>query len=222
MSRTRTLCWAVSCSALLLASCTRRDASPTGPAPATEKSPHVNTADTPPAPHDAPKSTADDDAHASSDVNPNQALLDEVNSSPNWFRARKTQSIWARRMEADQKVQTLEGLEQVKAGDFLCRGEKGEVWPQAQAKLESRYVATEEVDAEGWRKYVPRPDAPGVMALPMERPFVVETKRGRLSGKEGDYLLKNYQDRDAASPKDLWIVDQQLFRESYQAVTEQK
>jgi len=148
----------------------------------------------------------------------NRQLLDEVNRVGSWFHARKTRPIWARKVEREQTVATLEGTERVAAGDFLCRGEAGDVWPQSAEGLEARYVATAEVDADGWRRYEPRADAPGVCAAQVNHPFSVQSDRGRLAGKAGDYVVKDYRDKDVDYPQDVWIVDQELFRATYQAV----
>ena len=149
---------------------------------------------------------------------PNKTLLDEANKSPHWFHAKKTRPIWARELEADQQVQTLEGLETVQAGHYLCKGEAGDIWPQTKEQLGKRYSPTDEISADGWRKHVPRPDARGVMAVPIEHSFGVLTSWGQLTGKPGDFLVKNFQDRDVPYPDDVWIVDQKLFRETYEAV----
>ena len=94
----------------------------------------------------------------------NRELLAEVNATGTWFRAKKTRPIWAKLVTDDQTVQTLEGEEEVKAGDFLCRGEIGEIWPQSAASLGKKYVETDEIE-DGWCKYQPNPDAQGVMAF---------------------------------------------------------
>jgi hypothetical protein len=146
---------------------------------------------------------------------PNQVLLQEIDRAGAGFHARKTRPIWARELTADQEVQTLEGLVQAKAGDFLCRGEAGELWPQRAASLTSKYTATDQVDADGWRQYTPRPDAEGVMAAQVPHPFTVQAKWGPLTGKPGDYVLKNFRDREVANPEDVWLVDQALFRATY-------
>ena len=57
---------------------------------------------------------------------PNQALLDEAAQSKEWFHARKTRPIWARKLDRDQTFQTLERPVAAQAGDFLCRGAAGE------------------------------------------------------------------------------------------------
>ena len=114
---------------------------------------------------------------------------------------------------------TLEGPEQVPAGDFICRGEAGDFWAQTEATLKKRYVATGEIE-DGWERYQPHPDAEGVMAIAVDHAFPVQASWGKLQGKPGDYLLKNFADRDNPAPKDLWIVDQTLFRQTYEDVRE--
>lgn len=145
----------------------------------------------------------------------NAALLKEANSAAKWFHAKKTRPIWARRLEEPQSVQTLEGKEEVPAGHFLCKGEAGDIWPQTEQTLNKRYVATDEVSPDGWRKYAPHPDAEGVMATPIDHSFTVQTRWGEMTGKPGDFLLKNFQDRDNPDPTDVWIVDQKLFAQTY-------
>jgi hypothetical protein len=150
----------------------------------------------------------------------NVAILDEINAARTWFHAKKVRPIWVKQLEHDQTVKTLEGIETVKAGDYLCRGEAGDIWPQKAKSLESKYTKTQETDAEGWSKYVPRPDAQGVLAAQVAHAFQVHAKWGVLTGKPGDYIVKNYADRDVAYPTDVWIVDRALFKATYQAVGE--
>jgi hypothetical protein len=149
----------------------------------------------------------------------NQPLLDEVAAAGLWFHARKTRPIWVRKLESPQRIKTLEGEEEVPAGTFLCRGEAGDFWPQTPERLESKYEATDEASDDGWRKYVPRPDNEGVLAAQIGHSFQVEAAWGTLTGKPGDYVVKNYSDQDVASPADVWIVDQGLFQATYQSVS---
>ena len=58
------------------------------------------------------------------------------------------------------------------------------------------------------------------MATPLDHPFEVQATWGQLSGKPGDFLLKNFSDRETASPEDVWIVDQTLFQQTYEAVAD--
>ena len=117
--------------------------------------------------------------------------------------------------EATQ-VKTLEGEETVQPGDFLCKGEAGDIWPQKKAELEKKYAVTGEVSDDGWRKYRPRLDAVGVLAAEVNHPFVVHAKWGVLQGKAGDFLIKNYADKETSYPADVWLVDQKLFEQTYE------
>lgn len=153
---------------------------------------------------------------------PNRELLDKANADGVWIHAKKTRPIQAKRLEAAQLVKTLEGEEQVEAGHYLCRGEAGDIWPQSEETLLKRYNATDEVDADGWRKYVPHPDAQGVLATQIDHAFSVQASWGKLTGKPGDFLVKNFQDGETAYPDDVWIVDQTLFRQTYETVAERK
>jgi len=149
---------------------------------------------------------------------PNQRLLSDVNAAKTWFHARKTRPIWARQLTQAEQVQTLEGVEEVPAGQMLCRGEAGDIWPQSPERLEEKYQATGETDDQGWQKYVPAPDNQGVMAAEVPHSFQVQAKWGELRGKSGDYLVKNYEDRDSPYPDDVWIVDHSLFHATYEQV----
>ncbi|MEI8384272.1 MAG: hypothetical protein WCJ09_29465 [Planctomycetota bacterium] len=169
------------------------------------------------------ESASQKDAEATSSKpadSPNKALLDEANAAGKWFHAKKTRPIWAKRLEAAQTVKTLEGEEQVAAGHFLCKGEAGDIWPQTEKDLNKRYTATDEVTTDGWGKYQPHPDAQGVMATPIDHPFEVQATWGQLTGKPRDFLVKNFQDRETAYPADVWIVDQILFRQTYESVVQ--
>lgn len=130
----------------------------------------------------------------------------------------KTKAIQARRLDRDETVSTLEGPVKAKAGDFLCRGEAGELWPQSAESLEKRYTATDDLTSDGWRLYAPKADAEGAMAAPVTHAFSVVATWGKLHGKAGDYVLKQFSDRGEPYPQDVWIVDQSLFRATYEPV----
>jgi hypothetical protein len=153
---------------------------------------------------------------------PNMEILDEVARAKAWFHAKRVRPIWAKVLDQDQTVDTIEGPTKGKAGDYLCRGEAGEFWAQSAKQIAERYEKTDEVDAGGWRKYAPRPDNLGVMAAQVNHAFSVHAKWGVLAGKPGDYVLKSFTDRDAAYPDDVWVVDQALFQLTYQAVEHAK
>jgi hypothetical protein len=150
-------------------------------------------------------------------ANVNAAILEKVNASGVWFHAKKTAPLWARPLEKDQTIKTLEGDVTAKAGDFLCRGAAGEFWPQSAERLSEKYNPTEEVDAEGFRKFLPNSE---VMAAQVDQPFQVKTSWGDLDGKSGDFILKSFADKEVEYPDSVWIVDKQLFADTYERVTE--
>jgi hypothetical protein len=150
-------------------------------------------------------------------ANANKAILDEVNAAATWFGAKKTVPVWAKQLEEDQTVETLEGPTTAKAGDFLCRGADGELWPQDTERLYEKYDQTEEVDEAGFRKFLPKSK---VMAAQVDHPFHVKTSWGDLEGEPGDFILKSFDDRQVEYPDDVWIVDKKLFAETYERIEE--
>ena len=54
-------------------------------------------------------------------------------------------------------------------------------------------------------------DAEGVLAAQVDHEFTVESPWGQLRGKPGDFVVKNYADKDTAYPQDVWLVDRGFF-----------
>ncbi|MEL6897797.1 MAG: PGDYG domain-containing protein, partial [Planctomycetota bacterium] len=102
------------------------------------------------------------------------------------------------------------GTEMVRAGDAICRGVQGELWPQDMEQVRKKYDETGEEDDEGWRKFKPKPGAPPVFAAAINHSFTVQSGWGLLSGKSGDYLVRSSTDKS-----DHWIVDKTIFEASY-------
>ena len=152
----------------------------------------------------------------------NLSLLNEVHVAGVCFHARKSRPIWAKRLETSTRVPTLEGEEEVPAGTFLCRGEAGDIWPQTAERLRAKYRATNDITDDGWCRYQPHPDNTGVLAARIDHPFAVTATWGELQGKAGDFLVKNYADRNTACPTDLWIVDRALFEATYTRVADER
>ena len=148
----------------------------------------------------------------------NEAILSEVNAAGLWFHAKKTRPIWVRRLDREETIKTLEGDEQVPAGNYLCRGEAGDLWPQTEQRLLAKYDLTDESDDQGWQRCNPKPDAAGVMAAQIPHSFQVVAQWGTLTGKPNDYLIKNHEDANTPYPTDIWIVDQTLFDATYERV----
>lgn len=145
-------------------------------------------------------------------LNPNGILSPDV--AQTLQLARKTRSLWARELSEPTEVQTLEGRVTAAPGDYLCRGIHGEQWPQKASKLLEKYVASDEVDADGWRRFDPKRDAPPVEAAAIAHPFRVNAQWGELCGKADDYLVRSVQDAS-----DIWIVDKAIFEASYEFET---
>jgi hypothetical protein len=148
----------------------------------------------------------------------NKQLLDRLNLDGAWVHAKKKRPIWAKLIESQQEIATLEGTVNASTGDYLCRGENGEIWPQKAARLAENYEAQKVVDADDWRLYMPKREAKGVMAAIVPHTFVVYTQRGEFNGKAGDYVLKNYEDKETEYPDKIWVVDQELFAKTYRIV----
>jgi hypothetical protein len=146
---------------------------------------------------------------------PDKALLDELNHSGRWFVAKKNRPIWAKKVLEAGSIQTLEGTEQVKPGDYICRGEGGDVWPQSSDSLNKKYTATNEVDADNWSKFEPRPEASSVAAAEVDHAFTVHSSWGELSGKPGDFIVKSLEAMNVEYPDDVWIVDREHFHSTY-------
>ena len=151
-------------------------------------------------------------------TNPNESILNEVNAAKTWFHAKKVKPLWAKEATEDGRLESLESENQTyKQGDFICRGEAGDLWPQSASSLNKKYEPTEEVDSDGWRKYLPIPDSAGVMAAQIDHAFMVITSWGDLEGAPGDYLVKNAADEKTEFPEDCWVVSQKIFNSTYQA-----
>jgi hypothetical protein len=63
-------------------------------------------------------------------VNPDRILVDEV--ALRLRPARKTKPLWAKQVDAPQQFRSIEAVQQLQAGDYLCRGIQGEFWPQSE------------------------------------------------------------------------------------------
>jgi hypothetical protein len=143
----------------------------------------------------------------------NTAILDEVNAAAAWFHAKKMAPLWAKQLKEDQTIETLEGPVTADAGDYLCRGTAGEFWPQSAERLNEKYDKKEEVDEDGFCKFLPKSE---VMAAQVDHSFQVKTSWGDLEGKPGDFILKRFSDKEVEYPDDVWIVDKKLFVETYE------
>jgi len=142
-------------------------------------------------------------------LNPNGRLLPEL--AARLLEARKTKSIWAKRIEVRQEIEMLEGRLVAGPNDYLCRGILGEQWPQKVQKLLEKYLPSDEFDAEAWQRFDPQPEAARVEVAQVPHPFRVSAQWGELCVKANDYIVRSTTD-----PADVWIVDRAIFEASYE------
>lgn len=55
-----------------------------------------------------------------------------------------------------------------------------------------------------------------IIAVRIDRPFLVETDRGPQAGKPGDWIVTNHPDDDSGS--DVWSISDERMRATYEAV----
>ena len=128
----------------------------------------------------------------------------------------KTAPVEARKLtEADfverhGVIKTLEGPVKFQVGDYLARGIKGEEWPISSQVFGKKYeqVPGSQVDEQGFGVYHSTKVA---RVSQIERAFSVEGADDKiLHGKPGDYL--------ACDDQSMWIIDHDIFNETYKDV----
>ncbi len=149
----------------------------------------------------------------------NKLLLQSINAGNSWRHYKKNKPVWAKKLDVDETVDTLEGPVTYRAGDYLCKGPSGDIWGQEEAALFKKYDPAHDstADPEGWQKFTPKPDAAGVMAAAVDRDFSVgHPVWGTFKGHAGDYLVKSYEDKETHYPEDIWIVKKDIFESTYE------
>lgn len=125
----------------------------------------------------------------------------------------KDKPLWARKITESREIKSMEGRQEANPGDYLCRGISGEFWPQSEKTLFASYAASGQRDEKGFERFDPKPDAPLVEAAQVPYAFRVVANWGELTGKAGDYLVRRVND-----VSDVWVVDQEIFRNSYKPI----
>ncbi len=147
------------------------------------------------------------------------SLLEEVNKSNAWKHYKKTKPLWAKKLKKAEIVKTLEGELKYNKGDYLCKGQSGDILGQKEESLFNKYDPdlSSKPDKDGWQKYLPKPDASGVMAAQVDHEFSFKhLSWGTFCGNAGDYLVKSYDDKDTEFPEDVWIVKKDIFNATYE------
>ena len=136
-----------------------------------------------------------------------------------WHLVEKTAPIWAKKLEKNCQVETLEGVVTFEKGCFLCRGSHDELWGQTEKQLNRKYRPDPNaVKKDGWEKFIPIPGQCCALARQVTHDFFVDSLWGRLSGKAGDYLFKSVHGKKTDTEKpntEQWIVDKKIFEDTY-------
>lgn len=106
-------------------------------------------------------------------------------------------------------LQTLEGPVAYVRGDALATGVAGERWPIPRDRFERTYSPAEPDDAMGLDgRFTKIPVV--VQARRTERAcrITLSGERGILEAKAGDWIV-------TAPDGEVWVVDDEIFRESY-------
>ena len=162
--------------------------------------------------------------------NKNYAVLVEADLI-GWRKARKTKEFFARKLEKDVIVPTLEGPLGAKKSDWLCIGIDGELWPQDEAQLfkkfdklapmkkslKVKYADGEEITYRDFFTFRPKPEKEKLF-VKIPNSFTVHATWGVLSGKKGDCLCKWFDEALDPDPKDIWIVDGDIFDRTHDIV----
>lgn len=105
-------------------------------------------------------------------------------------------------------IDTKEGPASFVAGDYLAVGVSGEQWPIMASTMAQIKIQVSQQDENGWALYA---NTNTVRAAQVPREFSVEISTGdTIFGKANDYLVEN-EGRH-------WIVDQEIFEKTYEAV----
>ena len=116
---------------------------------------------------------------------------------------KKPVPVMAEQLTEPRTIQTKEGPVEAKAGDWLMTGVKGEQWPIPPEKFQATYEPV-----PGQAGYYAKKKQV-VTAYTLRETTTVKTSWGAdITGKPGDWLV-------SASPEDRWIVEAQIFQETY-------
>lgn len=162
--------------------------------------------------------------------NPNYKILEYTkNVDGNWKKYEKTGGVWALKLESKTYIKSLEnrtGEIAGKKGEWLLMGEnKNERWFMSNEDFKHKFENSKSKDGrldEDNRVYSWYERTPGnaVVAIPMFKPFQIIHERSNepLYGKTGDYIVKLFEDINNSNPKDIWIVDKKIFKQTYKEI----
>lgn len=112
----------------------------------------------------------------------------------------------------DGTIPTLEGPKKCYAGDYLCVGVAGEIWPIRKSNFEDEKVKVQDLP-HGLATYASTSTR---HAIRIDEQFVVMKETGEASyasEPNGGYLVWNGKDGAEFS---AWIVQKDIFEQSYE------
>lgn len=113
-------------------------------------------------------------------------------------------------------IPTLEGEKKAYAGDYLCIGVKGEIWPIRKTNFEAEKVKVHDINhcLAVYKSTSIR------HAICIDGQFTVMKESGEVSytsEPDGGYLVWNGKEGDEFA---AWIVQRDIFEQSYEQATE--
>ena len=111
----------------------------------------------------------------------------------------------------DGTLLTLEGPVKYKEGDALMTGPSGERWPIRRSTFEATYQPSGPQPMGEGGLYLKKPMP--VQAAQLMTPMILtlDAHRGTLTGKLGDWVLKDASGRQ-------WIVANEIFNATYELI----
>lgn len=136
-------------------------------------------------------------------------IVTDLAQHPDAFRARsKPIIVSAHFASVSGEIETLEGTVRHAAGDALVTGVAGERWPVPRARFLAGYEALDPIAAGEDGRYVRRPRSVFALRLAEACEVILPEGRGRLRGREGDFLVQY-------APGDWAIVAGGVFERTY-------
>jgi hypothetical protein len=155
-----------------------------------------------------------------------------------WRRVQKTKPIWVRAVAADEigrEFQTADhAVEKAEAGYVLSVGVAGEPWFQKPEQVERKYRETgverrrfafddQErpyrvmTPREGVRNWGAQVIGPGIAGFFIQPSYATDTP---LYAPAGGWVVRDDAPDPYTPPKDVWLVQQELFESTYEVVEE--
>jgi hypothetical protein len=104
----------------------------------------------------------------------------------------------------DERIETLEGSQDIKAGQYLATGIKGEQYAFGQEVFDTY------IPVEGKANYFTKSSDVIVEAIQLTHPIEVFRSDWQHKGKAGDFFLNNNGDQ--------YVCDQEVFLKTYEPV----